>query len=74
MSQVVVCPLFICWSFCCLVWVFLPVNGNITYMYFSYQRFPRQTLQKVQKLPSIFQICEHVLNWGLPTLWKKQKQ
>lgn len=46
----------------------------MTHTHFSYQRFSRQTLQKVQKLPSIFQICEHVLNWGLPTLQKKQKQ
>lgn len=43
-----------------------------THVHFSYQRFPCQTFQKVQKLPSIFQICEHVLDWGCPTLWNKQ--
>lgn len=58
-------------GFCafCLLGFFL-INGNMTYTHFSYQRFPCQTLQKVQKLPSIFQIREHVLNWGLPTLKK----
>jgi len=45
----------------------------MTHPYVSYQRFPHQTLQKVQELPSISQICEHILNWGLPTLQKKIK-
>lgn len=64
--------MFVCFVYL-LVWSFL-INENMAHTHFSYQRFPCQTLQKVQKLPSIFQICEHVLNWGLPTLQKKQKQ